>query len=124
MKPLTDHDPEREERIIMEAIVDCYGPEEQAMGWYYYLDDRLAFPFSARCIERRRTSPLQVDERVQVTAMAPEDDCMHEMFVMVTWQNRELGVPLAQLEPIDVDPATAEAVGDWHYWMAQGYELG
>jgi hypothetical protein len=30
-------DEEREERITMEAVVDAYGPEEQAMGWYYYL---------------------------------------------------------------------------------------
>ena len=27
-------DDEREERITDEIIVDCYGPEEQAMGWY------------------------------------------------------------------------------------------
>jgi hypothetical protein len=30
-------DPEREHRIRMEIIVDANGPEEQAMGWYYYL---------------------------------------------------------------------------------------
>ena len=28
----------RENRIIMEIVVDAYGSEEQAMGWYYYLD--------------------------------------------------------------------------------------
>jgi hypothetical protein len=28
-------DEEREQRITMEIIVDAYGPEEQAMGWYY-----------------------------------------------------------------------------------------
>ncbi len=33
-------DEEREERIIMEIVVDTYGPEEQAMGWYSYLDER------------------------------------------------------------------------------------
>jgi hypothetical protein len=27
-------DDEREERIQMEIIVDAYGPEEQALGWY------------------------------------------------------------------------------------------
>jgi len=27
-------DPIREERIHNEAIVDAYGPEEQALGWY------------------------------------------------------------------------------------------
>ncbi len=45
-----EKDPEREDRIEMEAIVDAYGPEEQAMGWYYYLQDRIAFPFQGRCL--------------------------------------------------------------------------
>jgi hypothetical protein len=27
--------PDRENRIHEEIIVDAYGPEEQAMGWYY-----------------------------------------------------------------------------------------
>jgi hypothetical protein len=31
-------DEAREERITMEAVVDAYGEDEQAMGWYYYLD--------------------------------------------------------------------------------------
>lgn len=30
----------REERIHNEVTVDPYGPEEQALGWYYYLRDR------------------------------------------------------------------------------------
>jgi hypothetical protein len=32
----TKKDPIRENRISDEVIVDAYGPEEQAMGWYYY----------------------------------------------------------------------------------------
>ena len=34
----TKRDPIREDRIQNEAIVDAYGPEEQALGWYYYLE--------------------------------------------------------------------------------------
>jgi Calcium binding len=30
-------DPEREDRIHDEIIVDACGPEEQMMGWYYNL---------------------------------------------------------------------------------------
>src|SRR5215218_10554783 len=33
-------DEEREQRITMEIVVDAYTPEEQAMGWYYSLEDR------------------------------------------------------------------------------------
>jgi len=33
---------ERENRIAEKILVDAYGPEEQAMGWYYYLEDKLS----------------------------------------------------------------------------------
>ncbi len=33
-----------------EAIVDTYEPEEQALGWYYYRENQIKFPFMARCI--------------------------------------------------------------------------
>ena len=31
----------REQRIIMEAVVDAYDSGERAMGWYYYLDGKM-----------------------------------------------------------------------------------
>ncbi len=71
-----ERDEEREERIRNEAVVDAYGPEEQALGWYYYLEQHITFPFQARCISSRKTSPLQVDDVVEVLEMADEDDCI------------------------------------------------
>ncbi len=116
-----EKDEAREHRIDDEAIVDAYGPEEQAIGWYYYLDDRLALPFEAKCIAERATSPLQVGEVVEVTGLAAADECEHDMFVEIQWQDRSLAVPLSQLEGIAVDDGTEEAIGDWHYWVARGY---
>ena len=118
-----ERDEEREHRIEMEIVVDAYGPEEQAMGWHVYLYDRLAFPFKARCIRERSISPLRKGEEVVVNGMAPEDDCMREMFVLVEWKGRSMGVPLTQLEGVDVDEDTAQAIGDWHYWVDQGYSF-
>ena len=60
---------EREERINMEIIVDAYGPEEQAMGWYTYLSDTLQFPFSAKCVARRTISPLEPGDEAEVVGM-------------------------------------------------------
>jgi hypothetical protein len=38
-----------ENRLHNEIIVDAYRPEEQAISWYYYLDEHLQFPFKALC---------------------------------------------------------------------------
>lgn len=113
----------REDRITDEIIVDCYNEEEQAMGWYYYLEDNLDFPFTAKCIFKRQTSPLKIGEVVEVIEMATEDECEHEMFVKICWQKRVLSVPLKQLEGIKVNKETREAIGDWHYWVKRGCEL-
>ncbi|HEX6291309.1 MAG TPA: calcium-binding protein [Herpetosiphonaceae bacterium] len=55
--------------------------------------------------------------------MAPEDECDHEMFVVVRWERRDVAVPLAQLKGMKIDPQTQQAIEDWHYWISQGYEL-
>jgi hypothetical protein len=114
-------DPVREDRIHNEAIADANGPEEQAMGWYYYLDDRIRFPFQAKCIAAKVVSPLLKGETAEVQGMAPEDACSSDMLVLIHWQGRTMGVPLSQLAGVNVDESTAEAIADWHYWVAQGY---
>src|SRR5215208_621993 len=104
-------DEAREHRIHMEIIVDCYGEEERAMGWYCYLQDKLTFLFLARCIAKRATSPLKVEDEVEVLRMAPDEECEREMFVVVRWEGEGLAVPLSQLEVIrDADDETQEAV--------------
>ena len=70
----------------MEIIVDAYSPEEQAMGWYYYLEDTLQFPFTAVCNGKRAISPLLVEDEVDVIGMAPEEECEKEMFVTIRWE--------------------------------------
>ena len=115
---------EREERITMEIIADAYGPEEQAMGWYYYLEENLGFPFTAVCTGRRAISPLLVNDEVDVIRMAPEEECEKEMFVTIRWGKDGLAVPLAQLAPgKSAGSDTRQAVEDWHYWVSMGYRL-
>jgi hypothetical protein len=116
-------DPVRENRIHNEAIADANGPEELAMGWYYYLDDKIRFPFQAQCIEPKVISPLRKGETVEVLQMAPEDVCSADMLALIRWQNRTMAVPLSQLAGVKVDQSTAEAIADWHYWVAQGYRF-
>ncbi len=114
-------DPVREERIENEAVVDAYGPEERAMGWYYYLEGKIRFPFQGKCIVAKAVSPLLKGETIEVQGMAPEEACSSDMLVLIKWQGRTMAVPLSQLQAVKRNKASDEAIADWHYWVAQGY---
>jgi hypothetical protein len=89
-----------------------------------YLNDKLSFPFAARCATERPISPLQKGDEVEVIGMAPEQECEREMFVTIRWEKKTLAIPFSQLKPHrSTDEATAEAVADWLYWVQQGYQF-
>ncbi len=109
--------------ISEEVVVDAYNSEERATSWYYYLEEKLAFPFKAKCTVARAVSPLKVGEEVEVLDLAPMDDCMSTMLVLIRFASRTLGVPLAQLKAKGAGAATREAVALWRYWVAMGHEF-
>jgi hypothetical protein len=108
-------------KVPSEALIpkarDAYGPEEQAMGWYYYLENKIRFPFQAKCIVSKVTSPLRKGEPVDVRGLAPEDRCSSDMLVLIRWQGRTVAVPLSQLTAINPDESTCEAINDWHLYL-------
>lgn len=53
-RPEIETDEVRERRITMEAVVDAYNEQERAIGWYYYLERRLDFPFLVHLQNRFR----------------------------------------------------------------------
>ena len=118
----TPEQPDRENRIAFEIVVDAYDQAERAMGWYCYLQDQLQVPFKATCRSARSTSPLEVGVEVEVVGLASEDDCMSEIFVLVRYGKSRLAVPLEQLACHVLDKQTCQAVADWHYWVARGYD--
>ena len=110
--------PDRENCIAFEIVVDAFDAAERAMGWYHYLQDQLQVPFKATCRSARATSPLEVG----IVGLAAEDDCMSEVFVLVKYAKSELAVPLEQLACHGLDEQAGQAVADWHYWVARGYD--
>ena len=113
----------RETRIGQEIVVDAYDEWERAMGWFYYLERTLMFPFPAKCVKKRKQSPLRVGEKVEVIGMPQEEVCAREMYVQVSWNGRTLAVPLAQLRAVGTAGKTKEALGDWEYWVKRGNEF-
>jgi Calcium binding len=96
----------REERIRMEIVVDAGHSDEQAQGWYYYLEGTVQFPFRAHCVAERAISPLLVGDEVEIVGLAPEEECRHEVFVATPWERRTLAVPLSQLKGLTADETT------------------
>jgi hypothetical protein len=67
------------------------------MGRHHYLEDKLCFPFQAKCIASKVVSPLRKGETVEVRRMVPEEACAGDMLVLMRWQSRNVAVPLSQL---------------------------
>jgi hypothetical protein len=111
---MAEFDAEREDRIAQEILVDTYNEEEIALGWYYYLEDHLNFPFAAEWDH----------EAVQVISISNEEICKKDIFVEVEVEESgskdEFPVPLRNLTPLKADEATEEAIADWNYWLNQG----
>ena len=101
----------------MGIVVDAYIADEQAIGWHIYLEETMEFPFDARCIEEQEVSPLEEGETVRVVGKPSSEPSLRQQFVTIQWMDREFGVPLSQLEPVEASTATEQAVSDWHYWL-------
>ena len=121
---ITKNNPAREDRIE-DYLVDTYNdPQDKAMGWYYSLEDAMGGEtVHCRCTKKRSMSPLEKRDEVDIVCMAPDEDCTREMFVFVQWNDRQIAVPLSQLEPLDGSDEAIQVIEDWLYWCLMGYEF-
>ncbi len=88
------------------------------------MEEKLRSPFLTRYVQERAISPLRIGDEVQFVGMAPEVECGREMFAEMPWEHkRTLAVPLAQLEVIDADEETRQAVEDGNDWVETGYGI-
>ncbi|MEH2145240.1 calcium-binding protein [Nostoc sp.] len=125
--PSVEPDINREDRIQTEIIVDAEDKEDRAMGWYYYLEEALNFPFLAKWTKKGRKSAATEEKPVEVLGMAPDDECLKDMFVEVAYINGKdedvYSAKLSEIAAIDADSETQEAIADWLYWIARGYKF-
>ena len=120
-------DKSREYRIDYEIIVDAYNDDEVAMGWYYYLNDNLNFPFLAKWKKKNRKTGKLEEIEIKVLGMESEDDCLEDMYVEVSFVGEDDDildtVSLSDIEAIEPDEKTKQALEDWHYWIGRGNQL-
>ena len=114
----------RKDRIEDEIIVDCYDEYEMAMGWFYYLDDNLNFPFKASIVGDIRIGSLQEGDSVTVTEFinSDENDVSVYNFVATVGIEKDehiYDIPLVNLKSVDCDNDTFNAIEDWRYWCEE-----
>ncbi len=101
-------DKERLEALLSEATVDCYGEDEEFMGVLYTLEEHLNFPLNARAL----------GEPVEVVGLDDHrSDLRRGIIARVRKGGKEYGVALAELEFVDPDPASAEWLEVYRYWL-------
>jgi len=114
-------DTNRKDRIEDEIIVDCYDEYEMAMGWFYYLNDNLKFPFKASIIGDIKIGYLQEGDNVTVTEFINSSDDNVSIYNFVATVGIEQGehiydIPLVNIKGINCDDDTFNAIEDWRYW--------
>ena len=118
------HNEEREHRIAYEIIVDCYDEYEVSMGWYTYLEDKLAFPFEAQWSTTTPFTKVSKSGTVQVVGMADSEDCQTDMLVEIEYRDGDqtdvFSVPLEEIQPSKSNTTRAQAIEDWRHWLDQG----
>lgn len=102
-------------RITYEIIVDCYDDHEVKMGWYYYMEEKLGFPFHATVDIKKRGGKKET-KKVEVLELTSDEEFGDDMMVGVAFDEYVHSVPLLSLRDIEADEETLEAVGDWRFW--------
>ncbi len=107
-------------KIDYEIIVDCYDEYEVSMGWYYFMEETLEFPFTAIAQVKKRDGS-QDKQQVEITGLSSDEEgFIHQDFLL----EMEIGgllVPVAysKLSDIQADASTIEAFEIWDYWVGK-----
>jgi hypothetical protein len=114
-RPPRDQSSERRiaEEVFQGDASAAVKPEE---CWYRYLQQKLRFPFAAKCIPYGDTSPLYPGSVVSVLGLAKQEHCTPEVQVRVMDGQSSVLVRLQLLTAIGEDVEVNNAVNDWRYW--------
>jgi len=98
------------EALLEEATVQCYDEEESFWGLFCTLKGRLSFPLQARALGEAVTL-VGLDEN--------DSDPQAGVMARVQKGDQERTVALAELEPLNPDPVSAEWLAVYRYWLGK-----
>lgn len=111
---------EMQYKIDYEIIVDCYDEIEVSMGWYYFMEENLNFPFKATVPLKKRNGSLETKE-VKITGLASDEEGFTNRDFNLEMENGDYRYPIAysRLSHVKAEPETREAFQIWNYWLGK-----
>ena len=109
---------EMQYKIYYEIIVDCYEDHEVNMGWFYFFQDEVNYPFEAEIAVKNRAGKKKL-VKVEVLDVSNEegfDNGGIAFEVNLQEENITIDVDIAKLKNIKGNDTTQEAFEIWQYW--------
>ena len=108
--------------IDYEVVVDAYDDSEVYMGWYYFMSERLKFPFKAVATIKKRNGTSE-KHTVEVVEDATDGDRFkcQAYYVNVDYEGVMMKAEVGDLKPINASEETLKAITVWQYGKENGY---
>lgn len=112
-------------KIDYEIIVDCYEDHEVNMGWYYFFENTLEFPFEAEVATKLRNGNTAI-MTVDVLGLATNEgdfDSRQEIAFQISPKKSEMiwDVGISKLKSIKANIAVRDAFEIWNFWESGNY---
>ena len=98
----------RLDKLVEEAVVDCYNESEQVTGLYTMIEDNLAIPFETTVLG------------VSVTVVRVQLTLRDEIVAVCRRAGTRQTVPLLDLPLPSPPPAGSEWIAAYHHWRRGG----
>ena len=105
-------------KIDYEIIVDCYDEYEMSMGWYYYFEESLEFPFKATAELKKRDGSIEPKE-VKIMGMASDEEGFKDHDFLLEMENGQYvnKIAYSKLSNFKASDETLEAFEVWGFWI-------
>lgn len=110
---------------IQKLLKGTESEKEIAAKWYSYLEEQLTFPFFAYIRVSDERPNVTVSVGIKVVRLAPENRCGFRTIWVEGYPTFRGDHPfffyLADIQSIDADLTSYQAVQDYLYWDGSGY---
>ena len=107
-------------KIDYEIIVDCYDEYEVSMGWYYFMEETIKFPFRAKAKLKKRNGTIEQQEIKVVGLASDEEGFMKKDFDFEIEVGEHISrIAYSKLSNIKALPETIDAFMIWNYWISK-----